>query len=715
MHQPGTPSTPSRRLPNSSSPAHDGAAYQTALRGASLAFQRTGPSPKSSTTVLRNNGALIAAASASRDHSLSRSPSRAQNASRAISRQTTGGSVQDGSYGHDVHHGTVSQRLAQLHHAQPPPTVQSLQGQNAAFLKPPGKSNMAADPRSSPSFIAATLAASRSASPSPSQLPQVHPYAQHAATRIRRKNSVGAQSAASSVASLDLTDTTSIPPANSLISMFEKKGDGVDTDPIKRGPKLRPVTPQRPASPAKQPDLSPSRLGGGVAWEGAASPPSSSIEVRHHTSGRSAVTAIESKRRLPTPPVPRASRPELEKRESTQAVAKSKPRAVTPPRPISRANTVILSPQPRRAASHKMVRPEAPPGKGPKVTSKKPPPPAVKPKPRPQSIHSISPITLRSEPRSPVMPLRKVSTASSNDTFVSASSAQSPEPGSPERGRSRAPIHELRRQARPASAQSLPIDIVPKRRNPVPPPPRRSQASSSNLALSSLTDATMAGILASSRATPTSLPASSPPPLLPSRKHNPPFHMRQTLRQPTTKSDDEETRRNKSRHRKKPLQKSKHSHHEGARRRWREEITPRERKRYEGVWASNRGLLVALSSPESSSSSSRNGTPANNSSGSGNGNGSGSGNNYVANVVVRDVWSRSRLPFDELAEVWDLVDLQGRGVLDKAEFVVGMWLIDQRLRGRKIPQKVMDSVWASAKGLRVMEPPKVKGRGRKHH
>lgn len=76
----------------------------------------------------------------------------------------------------------------------------------------------------------------------------------------------------------------------------------------------------------------------------------------------------------------------------------------------------------------------------------------------------------------------------------------------------------------------------------------------------------------------------------------------------------------------------------------------------------------------------------------------------VVNVVIRDIWARSRLPFDELAEVWDLVDTQSKGALDKAQFVVGMWLIDQRLRGRKIPRKVSDSVWGSAKGVSVPGP-----------
>lgn len=165
--------------------------------------------------------------------------------------------------------------------------------------------------------------------------------------------------------------------------------------------------------------------------------------------------------------------------------------------------------------------------------------------------------------------------------------------------------------------------------------------------------------------------------------------MRQTLRAPRAKSEEELTGV-RSQHKTKPLGKlssrKKHAHHEGARKRWREEITAHERQRYEGVWASNRGLLLyelnavinGLRDVDISQ--------------------------LVANVVVRDIWARSRLPFDELAEVWDLVDTQSRGALDKSQFVVGMWLIDQRLRGRKIPRKVSDSVWGSAKGVRVMGP-----------
>jgi hypothetical protein len=65
---------------------------------------------------------------------------------------------------------------------------------------------------------------------------------------------------------------------------------------------------------------------------------------------------------------------------------------------------------------------------------------------------------------------------------------------------------------------------------------------------------------------------------------------------------------------------------------------------------------------------------------------------------VREIWRRSRLPEDELSEVWAVVDRDQKGFLTRQEFVVGMWLIDQRLKGRKIPTKVMESVWGSANG-----------------
>lgn len=114
-------------------------------------------------------------------------------------------------------------------------------------------------------------------------------------------------------------------------------------------------------------------------------------------------------------------------------------------------------------------------------------------------------------------------------------------------------------------------------------------------------------------------------------------------------------------------------------------MTARERKRYEAVWASNRGCLIDQDGAASDSRSR-------------------DASECVANVVVRELWRRSRLPEDELAEAWDLVDRGKQGMLTRPEFVVGMWLIDQRLRGRKLPHKVSDSLWGSANGLTVMKP-----------
>ena len=159
-------------------------------------------------------------------------------------------------------------------------------------------------------------------------------------------------------------------------------------------------------------------------------------------------------------------------------------------------------------------------------------------------------------------------------------------------------------------------------------------------------------------------------------------------------SEDEDDKPKKG-GRKYKIRKGKHSHHEGSRKKWREEIRPRERKRYEAMWASNRGLLLPeVRNPRRASASTPVGIhepPPDYA-------------NSIANIIVREIWRRSRLPEDELAEVWDAVDRDRRGMLGRAEFIVGMWLIDQRLRGRKIPTKVSDSVWGSANGLQVKGP-----------
>jgi hypothetical protein len=161
------------------------------------------------------------------------------------------------------------------------------------------------------------------------------------------------------------------------------------------------------------------------------------------------------------------------------------------------------------------------------------------------------------------------------------------------------------------------------------------------------------------------------------------------------------------------VRKHPNKHHEGDRKRWRDAVTAEERKRYEGVWAANRGILCALRPTElrylersprddPTATKLREGLK-----------------DQVEGVVVRELWSRSRLSSAVLEAVWDLVVdsfraneknpavgdggdgrlVDGSGRLTKEEFVVGLWLIDQRLKGRKLPVRVSESVWDSVRGL----------------
>lgn len=70
-------------------------------------------------------------------------------------------------------------------------------------------------------------------------------------------------------------------------------------------------------------------------------------------------------------------------------------------------------------------------------------------------------------------------------------------------------------------------------------------------------------------------------------------------------------------------------------------------------------------------------------------------------IVVKRIWERSKLLKETLATVWDLVDYRKDGSLNKAEFLVGMWLVDQCLYGRKLPKTLPSSVWNSAGSIRM--------------
>jgi hypothetical protein len=427
----------------------------------------------------------------------------------------------------------------------------------------------------SPSQIAASLAASRSAPITPNHTGQqpLRPHAMPQKTRTSGR-SPGRSISRSRDLPEDALDTTSIPPTTSLIGMFERS---VGATSIGKRPK------------------------------------------------------------------------------SDIAVTKSSAPAVVSPKPV-RAQPILVErnlanspkpglPPPRNAGGGRTSRPSS---RGPK-------PPAEK---------------------------MDIDNASSDDSFVSASDQR--------------PQSALARKRRPTS--------VP--------------ASADARKIDALANAIVASSLASSRAaSPAKSPQSLAPPVPSPRRGNnglfaqqntfdprtpsPVKGFRQTMRKPP-KDEEEEDPNMLRRGKKNIMKKHPNKHHEGDRKRWRDAITERERKRYEAVWASNKGLHVYIDTtsfpppPGSENQASAQIPP--------------DPSHSVSNIVVRDIWSRSRLGTDVLSEVWELVDRTGTGMLSREEFVVGLWLIDQRLKGRKLPIRVGESVWSSIATLGGI---KVKGNGRK--
>lgn len=169
-------------------------------------------------------------------------------------------------------------------------------------------------------------------------------------------------------------------------------------------------------------------------------------------------------------------------------------------------------------------------------------------------------------------------------------------------------------------------------------------------------------------------------------------------------------------------------------------VTEQERKRYEGVWVSNKGLYMnfvvtrlmgvdytkqpqdeekfGLTEEEASTKAARLSSKATT-------NLEGATiadyqklhdlvnidiNQLIHGVVVKRIWKRSRLSNETLEAIWNLVDFRQDGSLNKAEFLVGMWLVDQCLYGRKLPKKVDDVVWESLGNIGINVQIKKKGR-----
>lgn len=529
---------------------------------------------------------------------------------------------------------------------------QGLSSPGTGYLQP-----SAADQSRSPSFIAATLAASRSASLSPNPTGgAVRQVANsgHALADARiptrhtsRSPSVrSAESVKSSRGSEEMIlDTTSIPPTGRLIGMFEQNSGRAGKDPEGAKGEKRPKTPVTIKQAASRDITSPA-------------------PVRPRTPSP---LAHKPKKALPEPKSPNPT------------VVKEKAQAVPP----------ILSPRPNvvpsKAQSSLAVEPLTPDKIPPAVQARK------------ASLQHTKPIPIPAKPPKLYPPPDSSGSGSSTDSFVSASDHQEHEP--------------IQEQDYKPSWRAELNDQNHRRRT------ESVNTATSAATINSLADAIVASSLASSRAgSPSKMLQSQPsglglglyPPLPPPRrtKHHHHHHgthlfhngktdvsrtpspgkngnggggavLRTTMRKVKSKESIDEGE--KRRGRKNLVKKHPNKHHEGDRKRWRDSITERERKRYEAVWASNRGLHTGV----------------------------GPGvENEVCSLVVRDVFSRSRLSEDVLEEVYALVDRRGAGTLGKEEFVVGLWLVDQRLKGRKLPIRVSESVW---KSVGILGGIKVKG------
>lgn len=197
-----------------------------ALRGASLAFGKPPIKPKPKiNTYSGNNGALAAATKVGGhprtvSNSISTSRLDAPADDQRLAYQSTGGST------------ASRQNTGYAEYNTPRQRVGHSDGGNGLLQLPAAEKE-----GRSPSLIAATLAASRSASISPNPTGPTGPQQLSPANMARlaglaNRSSSPARSVSSSRDSSDHPlDTTPIPPTTSLIDMFEKTG---------ASPKIRP-------------------------------------------------------------------------------------------------------------------------------------------------------------------------------------------------------------------------------------------------------------------------------------------------------------------------------------------------------------------------------------------------------------------------------------------------------------------------------------------
>ncbi|ORY00742.1 hypothetical protein BCR34DRAFT_575417 [Clohesyomyces aquaticus] len=521
----------------------------------------------------------------------------------------------------------------------------------------------------------------------------------------RRSRSIGSQPAASTVrgrtAGESATDDSPIPPTTSLVKMFEQtrptkpaKPNATPAVVSQAPPPVRSPNPQRTVNISR--NIEP---GGGDGTQELlhSAPP---VKPKPKPQARAPLAAEESeehinfgnlrKDSLGTPPV-------KQKPAQLTAVKSATPRPKPPPQRGSRPRSAE---QTRSTSFYR--RPSTSLDSNENMSS-------------PSSYASAREEQFEEKPRPSLPPPRRSTKPRSEHpnrtpSAVRPKTALPPNPPTPNKNTS--PIHPPERfvsrrssSAMGSSPNNETIYHSPYQRESV-------KAISKHMTGESLSNAIVGAALASSRnASPAAHahPSSTSTPPLPIRRPHHhhvahPFHsrspsppkstaaakpapgkLRTTMRKEASSSSDHDSSEKYKRKGTRIMgmgRKHPNKHHEGARKRWRDTVTERERKRYEGVWAANKGLYIPTNTPPAPAEA----TPV---------------ELDVVNLVTKELWARSRLSEHVLEEVWELVDGRGVGRLRREEFVVGMWLIDQRLKGRKLPVRVSESVWGSVRGVGV--------------
>ncbi|KAJ4376258.1 Increased rDNA silencing protein [Neocucurbitaria cava] len=676
-----------------------------ALRGASLAFSKPAvqPKPQVNTYTGGNNGALLAATKVGTGrNSAAGSPASVKRdwtggSSRSVSRpsvspmQVPSKSNSSNSLGVPEAHidrvpspSNIAARLAAARYSPLPPAPQ-------AVAAPTMSERVANERDILPPMGSVGNVLARLEPGKPSQQPRARRESleAYAATGTGRREQ-GHQP----------TDDTRIPPTTSLVKMFEQNRPNTPTNPPtaplnvaqNSPPPVRSPKPQRafrmPPEPVVDLPLQKTKT---------QSPPPVKPKPKHRIElpPQSFIDGVNDEPFFNTPKKDPLKSPPIKQKPMQLTAIKTTALPPKPPpqrgsgqtRPMSQGASRSTSVHRRPSTSHESYgTPDSPTSfksaKEEQEVEDKPKPSL--PPPRRSNTRRTDPAPLSSKPK----PTAPVPIKSRNQSQVPAS---------------KRPLEQLSPPRRPASATGTSPSMYHNNYQ------RQSvQQIAKHMTGESLSSAIVGAALAASSRNASPAPRPAPiEPLFPPRKqhhHHMPFHrspspqkqsppkptnkMRTTMRkEPSSSEDEDEVERYKKKGtRIMGIKGRKHpnKHHEGTRKRWRDQITERERKRYEGVWAANKGLF--LTSPSSSPSRVPiDDDPALD----------------VLNLCVQEIWTRSRLPIHVLEEVWDLVDGRGIGRLSRYEFVVGLWLIDQRLKGRKLPVRVSDSVWSSATGVGI--------------